>query len=222
MRALARYDLAAAAHRGFDTLSGGQQARFQVLLLELRGATLLLLDEPTDSLDPYSADVLQDAIGAFDGTVLTVTHDRWLARLFTRFLVFRQDGTVYETGTPVWTAHEQGARRGRPPSHRGGGVRPDPRRWRGRGVTAPGECGVRDQPRLRPPPLPDERVDDDRRRRGGRTPHADQARGLPRPDRGDARSAVVALRSVCLALIPTGDLGRDELIVFQEFWPQRG
>ncbi|WP_226352031.1 MULTISPECIES: ABC-F family ATP-binding cassette domain-containing protein [unclassified Pseudonocardia] len=102
MRALARYDLAAAAHRGFDTLSGGQQARFQVLLLELRGATLLLLDEPTDNLDPYSADVLQDAIGAFDGTVLTVTHDRWLARLFTRFLVFRQDGTVYETGTPVW------------------------------------------------------------------------------------------------------------------------
>ncbi|WP_373865541.1 MULTISPECIES: ATP-binding cassette domain-containing protein [Pseudonocardia] len=102
MRALARYDLAGAADRGFDTLSGGQQARFQVLLLELRGATMLLLDEPTDNLDPYSADVLQEAIGAFDGTVLTVTHDRWLTRAFDRFLIFHHDGTVSESSEPVW------------------------------------------------------------------------------------------------------------------------
>ncbi|ANY09053.1 ATP-binding cassette domain-containing protein [Pseudonocardia sp. HH130630-07] len=103
MRALARYDLAGAAHRGFGSLSGGQQARFQVLLLELEGATLLLLDEPTDNLDPYSADVLQAAIGAFDGTVLAVTHDRWLARAFDRFLLFRRDGRVSERDGPVWT-----------------------------------------------------------------------------------------------------------------------
>lgn len=51
MRALARYELAPAGRRPFETLSGGQQARLQILLLELSGCTLLLLDEPTDNLD---------------------------------------------------------------------------------------------------------------------------------------------------------------------------
>src|SRR5699024_491989 len=50
-RALARYELATSAEQHFESLSGGQQARFQILLLELGGATLLLLDEPTDNLD---------------------------------------------------------------------------------------------------------------------------------------------------------------------------
>ena len=50
-RALDRYELAHAAEQKFESLSGGQQARFQILLLELSGATLLLLDEPTDNLD---------------------------------------------------------------------------------------------------------------------------------------------------------------------------
>ena len=103
-RTLARYDLAGAALRGFDTLSGGQQARFQILLLELEGATLLLLDEPTDNLDPYSADVLQEALQAFDGTVVAVTHDRWLARALDRFLVFHGDGRVAESPEPVWAS----------------------------------------------------------------------------------------------------------------------
>ena len=50
-RALDRYELARASEQTFESLSGGQQARFQILLLELSGATLLLLDEPTDNLD---------------------------------------------------------------------------------------------------------------------------------------------------------------------------
>ena len=50
-RALDRYELAHASEQKFESLSGGQQARFQILLLELSGATLLLLDEPTDNLD---------------------------------------------------------------------------------------------------------------------------------------------------------------------------
>jgi ATPase subunit of ABC transporter with duplicated ATPase domains len=101
-RALDRYELAIAAEQRFDSLSGGQQARFQILLLELSGATLLLLDEPTDNLDLTSAEALQDALESFEGTVVAVTHDRWFARSFDRYLIFRADGTVSESDTPVW------------------------------------------------------------------------------------------------------------------------
>jgi ATPase subunit of ABC transporter with duplicated ATPase domains len=101
-RKLDRYELAHAAEQTFDSLSGGQQARFQILLLELSGATLLLLDEPTDNLDVESAEALEEGLDAFDGTVLAVTHDRWFARGFDRFLVFGSDGGVYESDEPVW------------------------------------------------------------------------------------------------------------------------
>lgn len=101
--ALDRYGLVAAAEQKFESLSGGQQARLQILLLELSGATLLLLDEPTDNLDLVSAEALEDALTRFDGTVLAVTHDRWFARGFDRYLVFGADGTVYESDEPVWT-----------------------------------------------------------------------------------------------------------------------
>ena len=73
-----------------------------MLLLELSGATLLLLDEPTDNLDVLSAESLEEALDAFDGTVITVTHDRWFARTFDRFLVFGSDGRVYEAPQPVF------------------------------------------------------------------------------------------------------------------------
>ncbi|MFQ1000640.1 ABC-F family ATP-binding cassette domain-containing protein [Modestobacter sp. SSW1-42] len=102
MATLRRYGLAPSGDQLFRSLSGGQQARFQVLLLELSGATLLLLDEPTDNLDVLSAESLEAAIGAFDGTVITVTHDRWFARTFDRFLVFGSDGQVRETPEPVF------------------------------------------------------------------------------------------------------------------------
>ncbi|MFB7717840.1 ABC-F family ATP-binding cassette domain-containing protein [Nocardia sp. NPDC056100] len=101
-RVLDRYGLARAAENLFDDLSGGQQARVQILLLELSGVTMLLLDEPTDNLDLASADALEQAIAEFAGTVVTVTHDRWFAREFDRFLVFGSDGVVYESSTPVW------------------------------------------------------------------------------------------------------------------------
>jgi ATPase subunit of ABC transporter with duplicated ATPase domains len=101
-RALDRYELAYAAEQRFESLSGGQQARFQILLLELSGATLLLLDEPTDNLDVESAEALEEGLDAFEGTVLAVTHDRWFARGFDRFLVYGADGTVFESDGPVW------------------------------------------------------------------------------------------------------------------------
>jgi ATPase subunit of ABC transporter with duplicated ATPase domains len=102
MSALRRYELERQGDQPFGKLSGGQQARFQILLLELEGATALLLDEPTDNLDLESAEALQEGLEFYEGTVLAVTHDRWFARTFDRFLVFGTDGSVRETTGPVW------------------------------------------------------------------------------------------------------------------------
>jgi ATPase subunit of ABC transporter with duplicated ATPase domains len=102
MSALARYELTGCARQPFETLSGGQQARLQILMLELAGSTMLLLDEPTDNLDLASAEALQEGLESYEGTVLAVTHDRWFAKSFDRFLVFGGDGEVYESPEPVW------------------------------------------------------------------------------------------------------------------------
>jgi ATPase subunit of ABC transporter with duplicated ATPase domains len=107
MAALARYEIQFTARQPFRTLSGGQQARLQILLLELAGSTLLLLDEPTDNLDLSSAEALQEGMESYQGTVLAVTHDRWFARSFDRFLVFRADGNVQEYDSPVWDETRQ-------------------------------------------------------------------------------------------------------------------
>jgi energy-dependent translational throttle protein EttA len=78
----------------FELLSGGQQARLQILLMELDSPTMLLLDEPTDNLDVASADALEEALVRYEGTVIAVTHDRWFMRLMDRFLCFDGDGSV--------------------------------------------------------------------------------------------------------------------------------
>jgi ATPase subunit of ABC transporter with duplicated ATPase domains len=102
MSVLARYELQYCASQPFGTLSGGQQARLQILLLELAGSTLLLLDEPTDNLDLASAEALQNGLESYEGVVIAATHDRWFARSFDRFVVFGSDGDVYEASEPVW------------------------------------------------------------------------------------------------------------------------
>ncbi|MGX6743057.1 ATP-binding cassette domain-containing protein [Streptomyces peucetius] len=102
MSVLRRYELERQGDQPFEKLSGGQQARFQILLLELAGTTALLLDEPTDNLDLESAEALQEGLESYEGTVLAVTHDRWFARAFDRYLVFGSDGVVRETPEPVW------------------------------------------------------------------------------------------------------------------------
>ncbi|MGW2815259.1 ABC-F family ATP-binding cassette domain-containing protein [Streptomyces sp. NPDC001415] len=102
MSVLRRYELERQGDQPFEKLSGGQQARFQILLLELAGTTALLLDEPTDNLDLESAEALQDGLESYDGTVLAVTHDRWFSKTFDRYLVFGSDGVVRETSEPVW------------------------------------------------------------------------------------------------------------------------
>jgi ATPase subunit of ABC transporter with duplicated ATPase domains len=96
MAALRRYEIDRISQNPFELLSGGQQARFQILLMEIDSPTMLLLDEPTDNLDVASADALQAAIDRYQGTVIAVTHDRWFMRGMDRFLSFDEDGTVRE------------------------------------------------------------------------------------------------------------------------------
>ena len=102
MSALKRYELSGDAQQTFETLSGGQQARLQILRLEIASPTMLLLDEPTDNLDIASAEALEKGLDGYTGSVLAVTHDRWFMRVFDRFLVFREDGVVEEALTPPW------------------------------------------------------------------------------------------------------------------------
>jgi ATPase subunit of ABC transporter with duplicated ATPase domains len=93
---LARYGIRQTADLPVDVLSGGQRARLQILGLEMKRANLLLLDEPTDNLDLDSAESLQDALAEFDGTLITVTHDRWFMKAADRFIVFAYDCSVVE------------------------------------------------------------------------------------------------------------------------------
>jgi ATPase subunit of ABC transporter with duplicated ATPase domains len=94
MGALARYGLAEAARRSYDTLSGGQKARLEILCLELEGHNLLLLDEPTDNLDVDSSEALEAALEGFEGTVVAVSHDRAFLKRLDRFLLVLHDGSV--------------------------------------------------------------------------------------------------------------------------------
>jgi ATPase subunit of ABC transporter with duplicated ATPase domains len=96
MKALARYGLRANARQEFQTLSGGQKARLEILCLELEGHNVLLLDEPTDNLDVESSEALEQALDGFEGTVIAVSHDRTFLQKFDRFVMITDDGEVYE------------------------------------------------------------------------------------------------------------------------------
>jgi ATP-binding cassette subfamily F protein 3 len=75
------------------TLSGGERARLALAILVLEEANFLLLDEPTNHLDITSQEVLQAALEAFDGTILLVTHDRYLVdRLASQVWELKENG----------------------------------------------------------------------------------------------------------------------------------
>ena len=82
--------------RRADTLSGGERARLALAMLMLSGANLLVLDEPTNHLDVESIEALEDAIEAFDGTVILVSHDRELLRALTTRLWVLHDRRMTE------------------------------------------------------------------------------------------------------------------------------
>lgn len=102
MPLLDRYRLIQVASHKYRLISGGQRARFQLLLLELQQCNLLLLDEPTDNLDVESSEALERLIQDFQGTVMAVTHDRWFAKKFASFLIFLDDHTVRQADSFDW------------------------------------------------------------------------------------------------------------------------
>jgi ATP-binding cassette subfamily F protein 3 len=91
-------------------LSGGERSRLQLALLVLSGANFLLLDEPTNNLDIASAEVLEEALEDFVGTVLVISHDRYfLDRTVGRLLSIEAGQWVeYQGGYSDYLARRSG------------------------------------------------------------------------------------------------------------------
>jgi len=82
-------------HTPIRRLSGGEKSRLQIARLMLTDANFLLLDEPTNNLDIASVEVLEAALEEFEGTILTVSHDRYfLDKIVTKILAIDNDGRV--------------------------------------------------------------------------------------------------------------------------------
>ena len=84
------------ATQKIGSLSGGERSRLQLALLVLSGANFLLLDEPTNNLDIASAEVLEDALNDFNGTVLVISHDRYFLDRTVNRIFALEDGSITE------------------------------------------------------------------------------------------------------------------------------
>lgn len=82
-------------HTPIARLSGGEKSRLQIARLMLNDANFLLLDEPTNNLDIASIEVLEAALTEFEGTILTVSHDRYfLDKIVDKVISIEEDGQV--------------------------------------------------------------------------------------------------------------------------------
>ena len=79
------------------SLSGGERSRLQLALLVLSGANFLLLDEPTNNLDIASAEVLENALNDFNGTVLVISHDRYFLDRTVNRIFALENGVIMES-----------------------------------------------------------------------------------------------------------------------------
>ena len=81
-------------------LSGGEKTRVALSKLILTGANFLILDEPTNHLDLPAREAIESALRGFDGTILIVTHDRWLLDKVTSRIIEFAEVTKPTTSTP--------------------------------------------------------------------------------------------------------------------------
>jgi ATP-binding cassette subfamily F protein 3 len=97
VRVLGRFLFSYEQARGpVANLSGGERSRLQMLLLMLSEANLLLLDEPTNNLDISSAEVLEDALDEFEGSMLIISHDRYFLDRVVDRIVELDEGALAE------------------------------------------------------------------------------------------------------------------------------
>jgi ATP-binding cassette subfamily F protein 3 len=94
-------------------LSGGERSRLQLAKLMLSDANFLLLDEPTNNLDLPSCEVLENALDEFEGTVLVISHDRYLLDRVVEHIVELEEGALTEyPGDYTYYAEEKVRRAG--------------------------------------------------------------------------------------------------------------
>ena len=98
----------AAAQQPIATLSGGEKSRMQLACLMYSNVNCLLLDEPTNNLDIASAEVLEDALVEFTGTVVVVSHDRYFLDRIADRIVAVDDGAlrVFECGYSAYAERD--------------------------------------------------------------------------------------------------------------------
>jgi ATP-binding cassette subfamily F protein 3 len=133
------------ADRTVEGLSGGERRRLSLVALVAEGGNLLVLDEPTNHLDIESREALEDALLAYDGTVILVSHDRALIDVVATHTLSLEDGTAvmrsggYADLLALRTADEASAVAEAPSSRTGKGGRSrkdaadaEPRRSNGR------------------------------------------------------------------------------------------
>lgn len=97
-------------YKKISELSGGERARVALLKLMLSGANFLLLDEPTNHLDISSCEALENALKNYDGTLLVISHDRYLInKLADRVYALTKNGTESYLGNYDYYLEKQSA-----------------------------------------------------------------------------------------------------------------